>query len=849
MDIVPAPRVSNHRNYWFNVFLIINCVSSLLLAPVIEAQDVNDLQLPIPGEMVQPSEPFNPVLLKGMTVNLNDPFQLDFIADSGQTDVSDEEFKTESERLIKYFLVSMTIPKDDLWVNLSPYEADRIIPEALSKTDLGRDLLAQDYILKQLTASLLYPEKELGQTFWDRVYTRAQEEFGTTDIPIDTFNKVWIVPDEVAVIEHNQTVYVTEAKLKVMLEEDYLAAYEASNKNSDHNGKSLQEGQSTEIQSDLIRQLILPEIEHEVNHGKHFAPLRQIFHSLILAKWYKETVKNSILSAIYIDRNRIAGVDTQEEVMKERIYDQYMDAYQKGVYDYIKEDYDRLSRATIPRKYFSGGIPIGEDYSLRSAGSPIGGITKDSKQIKLRLIPKKNNLLKDLLNEDQQHFWEELTDIVNELKTQFKKGSNVHLSYVLGAFNRKRVETLTDRYVFPLDAGFTLESIWEPGGQGVTHVLRAPRREGETAGREMGSIFDGAPDNQGAARMAPYQLSEILDKIEKEQKRPLADIVGKGKTKGHKNHKPTGDGLKISKVIEYENGFQLLFEKITMYPNEGGIATLRIKVNSKRWRIIGFLELNEHQFEQALQAKDQGYKIINQLQKLGQPASSPLSNNFLEDLNPASLNRIAMVMVYQSGLIDESLSNEEKLSLEKHIKKFLGFWKANQSLYISDLERYSKEIEKTSIQIRITFDRLNDILLDAVEEYLNEEEPPPSFELFLEQKFPKSKYLFNVGSEEGAAVNPFYDYLNTVGQQLVPLTEGLIPHVKVHFWQSRRDKAIAVIHQLRDRINQTALKESSNQNQESEEANHSAASPLINRPGATVAENNSGNPEGQVGGD
>ena len=51
-----------------------------------------------------------------------------------------------------------------------------MIPEALGQTDMGRDLLAQDYILKQITASLIYPEKQLGKTFWDKVYAKAQAD-------------------------------------------------------------------------------------------------------------------------------------------------------------------------------------------------------------------------------------------------------------------------------------------------------------------------------------------------------------------------------------------------------------------------------------------------------------------------------------------------------------------------------------------------------------------------------------------------------------------------------------------------------------------------------------------------
>ena len=36
---------------------------------------------------------------------------------------------------------------------------------------MGRDMLGQDYILKQITASLIYPESNLGKKFWDK-YTQ-----------------------------------------------------------------------------------------------------------------------------------------------------------------------------------------------------------------------------------------------------------------------------------------------------------------------------------------------------------------------------------------------------------------------------------------------------------------------------------------------------------------------------------------------------------------------------------------------------------------------------------------------------------------------------------------------------
>ncbi len=125
--------------------------------------------------------------------------------------------------MIKYFFAALTIPDKDIWVNLSPYEKDRMIPVSLGQTAMGRDLLAQDYLLKQLTASLIYPQKALGKTFWEKVYTKAKEMYGTTQIPVNTFNKVWIVPQKAGIYEHGQTAFIVSGHLKVMLEEDYLA--------------------------------------------------------------------------------------------------------------------------------------------------------------------------------------------------------------------------------------------------------------------------------------------------------------------------------------------------------------------------------------------------------------------------------------------------------------------------------------------------------------------------------------------------------------------------------------------------------------------------------------------------
>ncbi len=317
----------------------------------VQAQDFSVNQLPVPGTMVGESAPFSPLALKGLVVNLQKPLEFQFIVDTGKGPQDTATIKDQANQLVKYFLAGLTIPEGDLWVNLSPYEKNRMVPVVLGQTDLGRDLLAQDYILKQLTASLIYPEKDLGKAFWSRVYAKAQAQFGTTNIPVNTFNKVWILPDQAQVFENKNAAYVTKSTLKVMLDEDYLAL----NKHLSSPNASVGDPEKAHsVASQIVRAIILPEITKEVNTGKNFAPLRQIYQALILAKWYKETIQNGLLDAVYTNKNKVAGVNLHDPAVKEQIYERYLKAYKKGAFNYIKED-PTPEGQIVPRKYFSGG--------------------------------------------------------------------------------------------------------------------------------------------------------------------------------------------------------------------------------------------------------------------------------------------------------------------------------------------------------------------------------------------------------------------------------------------------------------------------------------------------------------
>jgi len=91
---------------------------------------------------------------------------------------------------------------------------------------------------------------------------------------------------------------------------------------------------------------------------------------MILATWFKQKLRHSLrIDAkpkmnksrtsplhYYIDQNKIEGLNVTDKNINEKIYRQYLKAFEKGVYNYIKEEYNPTTNTLMSRKYFSGGF-------------------------------------------------------------------------------------------------------------------------------------------------------------------------------------------------------------------------------------------------------------------------------------------------------------------------------------------------------------------------------------------------------------------------------------------------------------------------------------------------------------
>jgi hypothetical protein len=305
------------------------------------------------NNLLLPSAPYDPPILRGIKINPNNPLKLEFIIDpQNKKSVSPEE----ADKLINYFLACLAIPETDLWVNLSPYEQDRIIPEQLSYTDLGKDMLSQDYILKQLAASLTYPETEAGKKYWESINNPVG---ANNHSPVhQNFNKVWIIPDKADIYVKGNAAFITDSRLKVLTENDYFGDRVGAALASAPNNRA----QASSAPTESFKKYILPQITQQVNRGEHFAQLRQIYNSFILAVWFKRKMQDSIFQ-YYIGQKKIRGIDINDKNAKQKIYNLYLEAFAKGAYNYVKKycvganNHSPVQKITR-RQYFSGGVQL-----------------------------------------------------------------------------------------------------------------------------------------------------------------------------------------------------------------------------------------------------------------------------------------------------------------------------------------------------------------------------------------------------------------------------------------------------------------------------------------------------------
>jgi hypothetical protein len=238
-------------------------------------------------------------------------------------------------------------------VNLSPYEKDRVVTDELGQTVLGETLLAQDYLLKQLSSSMTEPSTDLGKLYWNSV--GANNYSPVQGAEAESLKKIWIKPALAEVFEKGEQVFVTKATLDVETEadRDSVGAQHAA----------------------PATNVLLPAIRKEVNEGEHFAPIRQAYSSIILGLWFKEKLKSSVYKS-YIDQKHVSGIAEAAPQSKEEIFNAYVESFKKGVYNQTAKTHE--NGKIVKKAYFSGGFSASSAVVTKSEDSSAIGLDKNA---------------------------------------------------------------------------------------------------------------------------------------------------------------------------------------------------------------------------------------------------------------------------------------------------------------------------------------------------------------------------------------------------------------------------------------------------------------------------------------
>ncbi|MGE5309446.1 MAG: hypothetical protein ACM3OC_10215 [Deltaproteobacteria bacterium] len=314
-------------------------------------------QFDLSGKMAQmyfgQQDRFRPLQLRYLSFDgISD--KLDLLIDKGDTKKA-SALQEDAQKLTNYFFIGVSLPNDSIWVNLRPDSPDEMIDEYLGRTDMGKAMLEADLQLKKDTAYYTSPETQEGKEYWDRLYRKAEEIYGSTDVTIPTLNRPWIVPDEIVLREARGSAYIYKATLKVMLEQDYL-------KNSrGYNFADERQRQLNEYSAQLMRELVLPRLDKEINSAKRYAELRSIYYSLILSHWFKKRFGGGVGTCASLANTRsLEKLTSKKAWNKETYFRAYQKSFREGEYN-IKQSLSTPS-GTAVRNYFSGGIvPLGAE--------------------------------------------------------------------------------------------------------------------------------------------------------------------------------------------------------------------------------------------------------------------------------------------------------------------------------------------------------------------------------------------------------------------------------------------------------------------------------------------------------
>jgi len=309
----------------------------------------------------------------------------DFVLKAKKAEKNDKiiDFEDAAELSLNAFFIGLILMESKFWVNLNPWEPDRIIEKDLEETDVGRIMLEADLQMKKDFCKYKNPcESEIGEEYWRLLDEKGEELINEcmnnhlgeiediNNVQFAPVTRHWIVPDRVEAYETDNEIYIVNATLNIYSEPVYEhSTYEIVNQDAFFVSRACKDDLSEAAKEygryakELEEKMILALVVHEVNHGENYSDLRCVYNSLALAQWYKDKYRYSpSIFTDFIDSKDLAGLESKSTWSAENIWSDYVKSFEEGEFHCWKnETYQEGDYIiTSTKHYSSGGVDFGD---------------------------------------------------------------------------------------------------------------------------------------------------------------------------------------------------------------------------------------------------------------------------------------------------------------------------------------------------------------------------------------------------------------------------------------------------------------------------------------------------------
>lgn len=316
------------------------------------------------------------------------------------------------------FLTGLDVPNYKFWVNLNPWEVDRIIDEELGQSEVGKIMLEADLQMKKDFSNYGNPcVNKTGKILWSLLDKKREalvqqcmkkfpgQIYNTDNINFQSVTMHWIIPDKVYVYSNGTQISIINANLTINSESDIdRSSFQVRNQDVNSLSRGCTEELNRSAQEygeyceNLEENMIQPYVVADINSKEKYKDLRDVYTALALAQWYKSNI-SPLMDIFRYSRgsSSFSALKPEGSWNPKDIWDKYVYSFKNGEYICWENSTTKSEGRTHTRSHriTTGGVEFDDigDHLVTNEAMPPEVREQAKKAIKDGIAESQNDVL------------------------------------------------------------------------------------------------------------------------------------------------------------------------------------------------------------------------------------------------------------------------------------------------------------------------------------------------------------------------------------------------------------------------------------------------------------------------